>query len=102
MLFWLLLAVLAAVTAWQWHVTLLYLARLLIDSPYRPFGWSMGTLAAVSRFSILIFGSLWLIYVYYIEYQLREALKRQRLLRRGATYSAVLLALYAVAYLLLR
>lgn len=101
LLAWFILTILATVTAWQLHVTLLYLATLLIQSPnLRLPGWSMSTLVGVSKLSVLIWGSLWLIFVMYVEYQLRMAMREGRLWRQSVRYGMGLLVLYGVAYLL--
>ncbi|MCB0062651.1 MAG: hypothetical protein KDE19_11070 [Caldilineaceae bacterium] len=98
---WLVLSILATVTAWQLHVTLLYLTTLLIQNPaLRLPGWSMSTLVGVSKLSVLIWGSLWLIFVMYMEYQLRMAMREGRLWRQSIRYGIGLLVIYGVGYLL--
>jgi len=98
---WLGLTVIATLTAWQLHVALLYLAALLIETPsLRPTGWSTNTLAAVSRLSLLIWGSLWLFFIMYLEHQLREAVQERRLLQRSGRYALGLLFLYGIGYLI--
>ncbi len=100
-LLWLGLTVVATLTAWQLHIALLYLAALLIETPsLRPTGWSTGTLVAVSRLSLLIWGSLWLFLVMYLEHQLRAAVQERRLLQQSSRYAVGLLLLYLLGYLL--
>jgi len=90
-----------AIVAWQLHVTTLYLATLLVNSPtLRPPGWGANSLAGVSKLSILVWGSFWLIFTFYIEYKLRESIRYQRLLRCSGIYGTILLIIYAIAYLL--
>lgn len=96
---WLLLAGLAALTAWQAHITTIYLGALLINNPsLRPSGWSSSTLVGISKLSVLAWGSLWLILVYYLEYQLRESLADRRLLVQCGRFALALLAGFIVAY----
>jgi hypothetical protein len=76
---WLLLAVVIAVVAWQIHLAVLVLMALLIDSPMRPPGWSSATLVGVSKLSMLVLGSGWLISVMYLEGQLGKAVEEKRL-----------------------
>mgnify|MGYP001163436001 CR=1 FL=1 len=97
---WLVLVALITLTAWQLHVTTLYLGTLLINSPtWRPRGWSSETLVGISKLSVLFWGSLWLLLTFYLEHQLRAAMKYKRLLRRTGWWSITLLLLYGIAYL---
>ncbi|MEZ4621321.1 MAG: hypothetical protein R2867_38275 [Caldilineaceae bacterium] len=101
LLAWLALTLLATVTAWQLHITVLYLAALLIANPtLRPTGWSSETLVGVSKLSILLWGSLWLIFVFYMEFKLRESMQERRLRRQIGWFGGILLALYGLAYLI--
>ncbi len=100
---WLALTVLATLAAWQLHITTLYLTTFLIDNPaLRPRGWSSETLVGVSKLSVLIWGSLWLMLTFYMEYKLREGLQEGRLIRQFLRYSAVLLTIGGVAYVVIR
>lgn len=97
---WLLITVLATATAWQLHITLISLASLLIDHPtLRPTGWSTSTLVPVGRLSIFIWGSTWLIFVMYAEYQLREALRERRLIQQCIRFATILIVLFGISYL---
>ncbi|HRW10783.1 MAG TPA: hypothetical protein P5121_37030 [Caldilineaceae bacterium] len=103
MVLWLLLVALATLTAWQLHVTTLYWGTLLINSPtWRPSGWSSESLVGVSKLSILFWGALWLILTFYLEYHLRAAMQRKRLLRQSGWWGGILLTIYAIAYLVIR
>lgn len=98
---WLLLAALTAVVAWQLHVTLLYLASLMIANPtWRPPGWSADTVATLSRLSVVIWGSLCLIIVMYLEHRLREALKDGELLRQSLRFAIGLGVVSMTIYLI--
>ncbi len=100
---WIGLTILAALTAWQLHITTLYLATLLIDNPaLRPRGWSSETLVGVSKLSVLVWGSLWFMLLFYMEYKLREGLQERRLLRLIWWFGGSLLLIGGVAYLLIR
>lgn len=97
---WLFLAILAAAAAWQLHILLLYFASLLVASPWRPTGWTTGSVATLSRLSIVIWGSAWLILVMYLEYNLRESLREGLLQRRTTRVGIALLLIIAVGYLI--
>lgn len=100
---WLALTLLAVLTAWQLHLTTVYGAALLIDSPtWRPRGWSTETLVGVSKLSVLVWGSLWFMLTFFMEYKLREGVQERRLLRRLLWFGGSLIGIYAVAYLLMR
>ena len=66
-LFWLILAALGAVVAFQLQVTFVYLGLLLIQSPLRPVGWNTSTLSGINRCGYVIFGLLWLGLAIYLE-----------------------------------
>ncbi len=98
---WGLLTLLAALVAWQAHVTTLYLGALLIANPtLRPPGWSSSTLVGVSKLSVIGWGSLWLMAIYYIEYQLRESVDERRLFKQCTHFALILLGSFGVAFLL--
>ena len=100
---WLVLVALITLTAWQLHVTTLYLGTLLINSPtWRPRGWSSETLVGISKLSVLFWGSLWMLLTFYLEHQLRDAMKTKRLLRRTGWWSLMLLGTYGLAYWVIR
>jgi hypothetical protein len=100
---WLILSLLAVLAAWQLHLTTLYGAALLIDNPaWRPRGWSTETLVGVSKLSVLVWGSLWFMLTFFMEYKLREAVQERRLLRRLLWFGGSLVVAYGVAYLLMR
>ena len=88
---WLVLAAAAAVTAWQVHVTTLSLAAWLIAQPtLRPPGWNSSTLVALSKLSVVGWGALWIIGVYYMDYRLRESTQERRLLRQWFRFLLIL------------
>lgn len=88
---WLVLAAAAAVTAWQAHVTTLSLAALLIAQPtLRPPGWNSSSLVALSKLSVVGWGALWIIGVYYMDYRLRESTQERRLLRQWFRFLLIL------------
>ena len=75
---WLVLAISAALTAFQIHATLLFLGLLIVENPtFRPSGWSTNTIHSLSRILILILGALWLGFVVFLESYLREDRDRQ-------------------------
>lgn len=101
--FWLGLAVLATITAFQVHGTLIVIALAVIENPsLRPLGWSTDTIYALSRVFWLILGILWLGWVMFTEGYLSEgyhqSLLKQRTFRLviilGTTYGVCLLVLY--------
>lgn len=97
---WLVLAAMAAVTAWQAHVTTLYLAALLIDHPtLRPPGWNSSTLVALSKLSVVAWGAFWIIGVYYMDYRLRESTHERRLLRQWLRFLLILGGALSLLYL---
>jgi hypothetical protein len=98
---WIVLGGLAAYTAWQAHVTTLAYAMLLINHPtWRPAGWNSGTLIGISKLSVIAWGSLWLVAIYYIEYQLRESIQERRLIKQLTYFAGRLLIALAAIYAL--
>ena len=68
LLVWLLLSALVAFVGWQIHATLLTVTAAWLSSDLpRPLGWATWTLAPISRASILVLGSAWLIDVLWLE-----------------------------------
>ena len=99
---WLVLCLLAAYTVWQLHIVTLHLTALLIESPnWRPTGWNSSTIVLVSRLSFFVWGALYLMFIFYIEYVLRESMYEGRLLRRFAWYAGGLMVIYGVGYLIM-
>ena len=80
---WLVLAISAALTAFQIHATLLFLGLLIVENPtFRPSGWSTNTIHSLSRILILTLGAFWLGFVVFLENYLREGRDRQVLRSR--------------------
>lgn len=74
LLLWIVLSAVAALAAWYLNLAFLYLCSLWIDQPaWRPTGWSTGTLVTINRFSILVLGSIWLIFSTWLEIALRNS-----------------------------
>ena len=68
LLVWLLLSVLAAYVGGQLHATLLTVVAAWLQSDLpRPLGWATWTLAPISRASILVLGSVWVMGVIWLE-----------------------------------
>lgn len=68
LLVWLLLSALVGYVGWQIHATLLAVTAAWLSSALpRPSGWATWTLAPISRASILVLGSAWLIGVLWLE-----------------------------------
>lgn len=73
LLVWLSLSALAAFTAWQLHATLLAVSAAWLNSDLpRPSGWATWTLAPISRASIFLMGSAWLICILWMERDLGQ------------------------------
>ena len=90
----------AAVTAWQVHVTTLSLAAWLIAQPtLRPPGWNSSTLVALSKLSVVGWGGIWIMGVYYMEYRLRESTQERRLLRQWLRFLLILGIAVGLLYL---
>ncbi len=68
LLVWLLLSALVGYVGWQIHATLLAVVAAWLSSDLpRPSGWATWTLAPISRASIFVLGSGWLIGVLWME-----------------------------------
>ncbi len=96
--FWVILAVLATLVAFQLHTTLISLSIALIGSDLRPVGWSMTTTYGLARVFWLIIGILWLMWVMFTEAHLREGKNRKLLLKRFGIFLGILAIIYGVNY----
>jgi hypothetical protein len=100
--FWLGLAVLATLTAFQIHGTLIAISLAVIDNPVlRPTGWSTDTVYALSRVFWLVIGILWLGWVMFTEGYLREGYQLQLLKHRTLRLIIVLGVAYVASYIIL-
>jgi len=100
LLIWIGLAVLATLTAFQIFRTLIVFAYAIIDDPsLRPYGWTTGTINAVSRLLWLILGILWLGWVTFTEGYLREGYQNQWLTRRAIILAVILGVFYGISLL---
>ncbi len=99
---WLTLSALAGVAAWYAYLALINLAALAVSNPaLRPVGWSTATINGVSKLSIVVLGSLWLIAVSLMEYRLREALSEGRVLRQTGHFVLAIAIVFLFSYALL-
>ncbi|MCB0161652.1 MAG: hypothetical protein KDD83_26125 [Caldilineaceae bacterium] len=94
---WIALAALAVLAGWYLLAAILSMAGWLIESPWRPYGWSQEILVPLSRFVTLILGAAWLFLVMFMEYDLRRASSEGRFWRRSGWYLLFLVAAIAVA-----
>jgi len=102
LLFWIILVILATLTVFQLHVTLIAISIFVIENPsLRPTGWTSNTTHGLSRVFWLILGILWLGWVMYTEGHLREGKDQQYLVKRSLILLLVLGGIYAACYLLL-
>jgi len=101
-LIWFLLMILAAFTAWRAHYAVIYLTELLIDSPWRPTDWHSGSVSQVSRLSIFFMGSVWLIYILWVEYALRQSVLDKHLIRSSSINFALLALISGISIALLQ
>lgn len=100
---WLMLAAGAAYTAWVLHTTLIYLAsRLVTSETYRPFGWTSESITPLSRLSIFVMGSIWLLYAMWLENRLQNAAKELRLWRYIGRTAVALTGILIVCMVILR
>lgn len=98
-LLWLVLTAVGGWVAWQWHATLIVLCTLWIESDLpRPTGWSTATLVGISRASLFINGSLWLMWMLYLESDLRRSAARKALTARGLQILAVYAGIVILCY----
>lgn len=99
---WVALAAFVALTAFQVHATLIYVAILIVENPtLRPTGWTTGTIHALSRILVLILGGLWLALVVFSEGYLGEGKKRHILRTRVLHLMLFTAALYGISYAVL-
>jgi hypothetical protein len=97
--FWLILAVLATLVAFQMHTTLVSISITVIENPaWRPTGWSLNTIYGLSRVFWLFIGILWLLWVMFTEAHLREGKNRELLLKRFGIFVGILAIIYALNY----
>jgi|GEM_PF-2024082 len=100
---WLFLSALAGYTAWQIHLTLIYLLTLVVQNPaLRPVGWNTGTVGLWSRLSIFLMGALWLVAVMMMEQGLNSSLKEKRLMVQIGRYFVTMGIICLICYLLIR
>jgi uncharacterized membrane protein YadS len=100
--FWLVLAVLVTLSAFQLHATLTAISISIIENPsLRPTGWTFDTVHGLGRVFWLILGILWLGWVMYTEGYLREGKDNQRLIPRFVRLLLILVGIYALNYLVL-
>jgi uncharacterized membrane protein YadS len=101
--FWIVLALLATLTGFQLHGTLIAISIAVIENPnLRPTGWSTATIHGLGRVFWLILGILWLGWVMFTEGYLREGKNRELLLRRAFILLLILGVLYATSLIILR
>ena len=100
--FWLGLTVLATLTAFQVHGTLIAISLAVIENAsLRPLGWSTDTVYALSRVFWLILGIIWLGWIMFTEGYLREGYQRQLLKHRTIRLIIILAVIYAACLLIL-
>jgi hypothetical protein len=101
-LIWIGVAIMAAFTAFQLHATVLYVGILVVENPVlRPTGWNTGTVNALSRFTWLILGIIWLALVIFSESYLMDGVKGHTLRRRATRLVILVAAVYGLNYLAL-
>ena len=101
-IFWLGLVILATLTAFQVHGTLIVISHAVIQNPsLRPLGWSTNTIYALSRVFWLILGILWLFWVMFTEGYLREGYQRHLLKQRIIRLIIILAAVYGTCLIIL-
>lgn len=99
---WIILAALAAYTAFQLHAMSIYLGILIVENPaLRPTGWTIGTINALSRLVWLVLGILWLGFVIFSEKHLGDGQKRQLLRAYAIRLFIIIGAIYGLSYLVL-
>ena len=102
LVFWLVLAVLVTLTAFQLHTTLIATAISIIETPsLRPTGWTLDTIHGLGRVFWLILGILWLGWIMYTEGYLREGKDNQLLIPRFVRLLLILIVIYALNYFVL-
>ena len=99
LLIWLLLAAFAGLTAWYLNLAILYLFALWIENPaWRPTYWTASSLVYINKISILVLGSIWLIFITWLEIALRNSALQDRLWKQAGKMGLILLALLAVSF----
>lgn len=93
--------VFAALAAWRTHYAIIHLTEMLVESSWRPTDWHRGSVAQVARLSIFMLGAIWLIYVLWLEYALRQSVLGKYLPRLSTINFAILLTITALGILVL-
>lgn len=96
-LIWIALMIFAAIAAWRMHYAVIHLTERLVESPWRPTDWHSGSVAQVARLSIFALGSIWLIYILWLEYALRQSVLQKRLPRSSTINFAILFVVTALS-----
>jgi hypothetical protein len=100
LVFWIIVAVLAALTAFQLHANLILISMAIINNPtLRPTGWSTDTIYGLSRVFWLVLGIFWLGLVMYSERNLYEGKNQGQLLKRFTLLIIILGVIYGVSYI---
>lgn len=100
---WILLVALTAYVAWTLHATVVTLMSMWVSSPdYRPFGWTSESVQPFSRLSIVIIGSVALLYGLWLEHRLQRSARENKLWRFTLYTLIGLVVVQAVCLLLLR
>lgn len=100
--FWIIVSILATLTAFQVHGTLISVALAVIENNSTGIlGWNTGTVYAFSRFLWLLLGIVWLGWVMFTLDYLREGQKYQDLRRRLIRLAVILGGIYGFCYLIL-
>lgn len=98
-LIWLLLVLVWTWAIWQLHtgVVVAAAAYLASDLP-KPADWYAATINPISRFSVLVNGSLWLILILWMENILRAQARRGRLARQSLLFAGAAAGLLLLSY----
>ena len=100
---WLLLAVFAALTAFEVYAASIYLGILVVENPVlRPVGWSTTTITSLSRMVVLILGILWLGLIIFSEEFLREGQEQQVLISRVKRLFGLTAGIYLLIFLVFK
>ncbi len=96
---WVILAAFLVLAAYQVYATLIYVALLAVQNPAtRPTGWNTGTIYGLSRFLILVLGSLWLLVVIFLRGYLSDGAMQRQLRSRVLRLLLFIGAIYGVSY----
>lgn len=99
LLVWLLLSALIGFVGWQLHATLLVVVAAWLESDLpRPLGWATWTLAPISRASIFVLGSVWLMGVLWLERYLGSLPVQRTFWHRVGSLLAWLAGVFAVSW----